>query len=170
MKIDVKSIKNAFSPGIMARAIKTFDKSTAIIVMSCWGGAILLIAFAFYTLTLTMNAKREMSEAMAREPSLPRIITGAPDAKEIQPLIERLQKRYPDISFVFGKDKTLTVSTTSVGNFRLWLTVLGYIDTSFPQYRWSIKEFCVGMKCENKIPMKAVLTAEKISFIAPEKQ
>jgi hypothetical protein len=169
MKADLHNLGRAFAPGIMARALRTFDRAMVFVVMTCWGVALLVMAGALYTLNISVVAKREALEAAAQEPSLPRIVSKAPDLMELQPLIERMKKRFPEISFSLPKgDHTLTVMASSANNFRLWLTVLSYIDTISPQYRWSLKEFCVGSKCDKSNPMKAVLTAEKIAFTAPD--
>lgn len=161
------SIGKMFSPRLMARALQTFDKATMVIVSACWGGTILLMLFALYTLNLSVTAKRNAIEAAAAEPSLPRIVTRPPEQKEIKPIVERLQKRFPDIGFTLNNDQTLQVTALDGSRFRTWLTVLSYIDTVSPQYRWSIKEFCVGAQCGATTPMKAILGAEKITFSPP---
>jgi hypothetical protein len=168
MKLDMISIGKAFSARVMTHALQAFDRAMMVVVAVCWGGAILVMVFALYTLNLSMAAKHDAIEAAASEPSVPQVVTTFPETTELQPLLERLQKRFPDITFVLGGDKTLTVTAVDGSKFRLWLTVLGYIDTVIPQYRWTMKEFCVGMQCGNAAPMKAVLTAEKITFTLPD--
>ena len=168
MKLDIPNIGKAFSPRIMARAMRAFDRATMVVVMTCWGGALLVMMFALYTLVLSVNAKRETLEAAAREPSLPRIVKSAPEMAEMKTLSERLQKRFPDIKFNLSRENVLTVSASDVNNFRQWLTVLSYVDTFSPQHHWTIKEFCVGSRCDRATPMKAILSAEKISFSAAD--
>jgi len=170
MKIDAGNIGKAFSPGIMSRAIRTFDRATTIVVLTCWGGAILIMAFALYTLNLSISAKREALEAVAKEPILPRIMNKVPDTAEIKSMVDNLQRKYPEINFVLGKDSSLLVTANSASNFRLWMTVLSYIDTISPQYRWTINEFCVGSRCDKATPMKALISPEKISFVVPEEK
>lgn len=170
MKADFHNLGKAFVPGIMARAVHTFDRAMVFVVLTCWGAALLVMAGALYTLHMSMIAKKEALEALAQEPGLPKIVTKAPTLKELEPLIDRMKKLFPEISFVMPRgDSTLTVTASSPNHFRLWLTVLSYIDTISPQYRWSLKEFCVGSRCDRTTPMRAILTAEKISFSAPEK-
>ncbi len=170
MKLDLQSIGKSFAPSLMGRAVRAFDSATMVVVSVCWGGAILVLLFTIYTINLTMTAKRESLEAAAKEPNLPKIVNKKPVKDELKPFLTRLQRLFPEISFVLGRDQTLIVMTSDAGNFRLWLTVLSYIDTMSPQYRWGMKEFCVGMACDKGIPMKAVLTAEKISFSATEEK
>jgi hypothetical protein len=171
MSVDTSSVSRAFAPHIMQRAIQAFDNATMVIVGSCWGGAIVIMLFALYTLNMSVSAKRQVIEAAATEPALPRIVTRPPELSELKPIAERLQKRFPDIGFSLNNDKSLTVTAQQGPKFRTWLTVLSYIDTISPQYRWQIKEFCVGAQCSSSIPMKAVLLAQKISFAAtPVKQ
>ncbi|MGE0109220.1 MAG: hypothetical protein AB7S81_05575 [Bdellovibrionales bacterium] len=170
MQIDSKLILNVFSPRFFSRAFQSFDKSLMVIVSSCWVGAILVMAFALYTLTFSAETKRATLAAAASEPTLPKLVTRKPDTKEIQPLVTRLEKRFPDITFRIGRDRSITVAARTADYFRTWLTVLSYIDTISPWFRWRIKEFCVGANCSYGNPMTAILTAEKISFSLPEKE
>lgn len=156
-----------FSLAVISKAVQSFDKATMVIVSACWGGAIVVMLFALYTISLSVTAKKQALEAAAMEPSLPRMVTRPPEAGEIKPIVERMQKRFPDINFLLGSDLALTVTAIEGAKFRTWLTVLSYIDTVSPQYRWQIKEFCVGGICPNSTPMKAVLTAQKITFTVP---
>jgi hypothetical protein len=164
MKLDIQSIGKAFAPGIMFRAIRAFDRATMVVVLTCWTGALFVMIFALYTLNLSVTAKHDMWEAAAAEPSLPRIVSKVPEAVEVQPFVDRLKKQFPSITFAMGHDQAVTVSTTDIDNFRLWLTVLSYIDTALPQYRWTVNEFCVGIGCDRSTPMQATLKAEKITF------
>lgn len=167
MKLGISSPGKMFAPAMLGKAIQSFDKATMLIVSACWGGAIVVMLFALYTISLSVTAKKQALEAAAMEPSLPRMVTRPPEAAEIKPIVERMQKRFSDITFTLGSDQTLTVTAVEGSKFRTWLTVLSYIDTVSPQYRWQIKEFCVGGICPSSIPMKAVLTAQKITFSVP---
>ncbi len=160
-------LSSVLSPALVTKVVQTFDKATMVIVSVSWGGAVVLMLFALYTLNLSVSAKKQVAEAAAMEPSLPRIVTRPPEAAEMKPIVERLQKRFPDIGFNLAADQTLTVTAVDGGRFRTWLTVLSYIDTISPQYRWQLKDFCVGAQCAATTPMKAVLTAQKITFSAP---
>ncbi len=157
-----------FNPALIGKVLYTFDKATMVVVSATWGAILLLILFALYTVNLSVEAKRQMLESAAMEPDLPRILTRRPEASEIRPLLERLQKRFPEIGFSLANDLTLTVTASDGAYFRTWLTVLSYIDTISPQYRWQIKEFCVGTQCRGSVPMQAFLTAQKITFSAPK--
>ena len=167
MKLDTISFGKSFAPRFLNKAIHTIDKATLAIVVVCWGGSLFLMLFALYTINLSVTAKRQAITAAASEPSLPSMATRAAEEKDMKPLVERLKKRFSDINFSLERDQTLTVSAVDAGKFRLWLTVLSYIDTISPQFRWQLKEFCVGAQCSAATPMRAVLTAERISFSAP---
>lgn len=167
MKTDSGLFKKALNPRFINRAIASFDRATVVIVSASWGGAILFMLFALYALNLSATSKQQVVTAAATEPGVPQITARPPEVKELQPIVDRLQRRFPDISFALTPDKSLAVTATDGSKFRLWLTVLSYIDTISPQYRWKIKEFCAGLRCNASIPMKAILTAERISFTAP---
>jgi len=168
MKLDLSFYARVFNPAFISKILKTFDKATMLIVSVSWGGSLFLMLFALYTVNLSVTAKREVYEAAAMEPSLPKIMTRKPENSEIKPLVDRLQKRFPDISFSLSNEQALTVSAVDGAKFRTWLTVLSYIDTISPQYRWQMKDFCVGVQCKASTPMRAILTAQKITFAAAQ--
>ena len=163
-----KLMMKALSPRLMNKAVKVFDNAMLVVVGAAWTAALLLLLFTIYTVNATVKERRALLEAEASEPIVPNIVAKSPDTGEIQPIVGRLQKRFPEISFVLGNDRSLTVASGDGAKFRLWLTVLSYIDTVSPQYRWSMREFCVGMKCGANTPMRAILTAEKITFSVPK--
>lgn len=170
MKTEGLSLTRMLAPRLIARVVQSFDKATVVIVGSCWGATLLIIIFALYALNLSVQAKKSVVEAAAQEPFLPKIVAKSPNAAEIGVIIERMKSRFPDITFALANDQSLTVSAIEGAKFRTWLTVLSYIDTISPQYRWKIKDFCVGMKCPVATPMKATLVAQKITFSVPDAQ
>ncbi len=170
MKRNTVLFSKLLSPSLVGKALKTFDGATTVIVSVSWSGAVVLMLFALYTLNLSVTAKKQAVEAAAMEPSLPRIVTRPPEASEMKPIVERLQKRFPEIGFSLAADQSLTVTAVDGARFRTWLTVLSYIDTISPQYRWQLKDFCVGVQCAATTPMKAILTAQKITFSTSGKE
>ena len=168
MGLDLKSIGRAFAPRMINKAMQTFDNASMVIVSICWGGALVVMMFAMYTVQLSVDTKKDVVEAMATQPSLPVMKKKKPKSKEIQPIVDRLQRHFPKVNFNLGRDLSLTVSATDGNMFRKWLTILSYIDTISPEYRWEIVELCVGMKCPGSVPMKAVLAAKKVTFQAPK--
>ena len=169
MMIDPKKMAKAFTPNIMTSALQSFDRTTMIVVLAAWGIVFLFLLLALYTVNLSAVAKRDVAAAAALEPDLPKQIIEPPVAEEIIALTDRLKKRFSDISFSLTASE-LTVQASDPSKFRVWLTVLGYVDTISPKYRWNIKELCVGIKCSGSVPMRAILTAEKITFADPEAQ
>ena len=163
--VQSKLLLKALSPKMIAAASAAFDRATLVIVAVCWAAALLMTVFALYTVHLSLIAKDTAAAALATEPVLPRQVTKVIEAREIQPMIDRLQHIYPDIAFSFRNN--LTVSAVDGSKFHEWLTALGYIDTISPQYHWVLQEFCVG-KCSGRELMRAVLTGEKVSFEAPQ--
>jgi hypothetical protein len=166
MKIKKFIPLKALSPVLVSKAMATFDKATMIVVGVCWGGALMMMAFALYTVSMTVSARHATDAALIAEPSLPKIVRTNMDVRTAQIMLERLQKHYPDINFALQPNQVLKVSTNDGAKFHQWLTALSYIDTIAPEWHWSIQEFCVG-KCSGNDLMRAMLTGEHISFEAP---
>ena len=167
MDLDTKTFMRTLSPKVMAKAVQAFDRAMTVVVGVCWGAAILMMGFAVYTTMMSLSSKRAADAAVVAEPILPKIVRKTIEPRNAQAMIERLQHRYPDISFAIQNNNSLTVTAVEGSKFHQWLTALSYIDTISPEYHWSIQQFCVG-KCRNGDLMRAVLSGEKISFEAPQ--
>jgi hypothetical protein len=167
MKLEIQPLIKSLSPKFVTKAVQTFDRATTIVVGACWIAAVLMMAFALYAVTFSASTRRAAETAAAAEPVLPKIVKKPMDAHDAKPLLDRLQHRYPGITFSLGRDQELLVAATDGAKFREWLTVIGYIDTISPKYRWTMKEFCVG-KCGSSTIMHAVLSGEKVSFETPK--
>lgn len=165
MSLDLPTALKAMAPKFAMKAVQTFDKATMVVVGACWGAAILMMAFALYTVSLSASTKRAAEAAAASEPALPKITRKPMEMHDAQVMVDRLQHRFAGINFSLGSDQSVSVTTNDGAKFREWLNALGYIDTVSPQYRWSLREFCAG-KCQGNMLMQAVLTGEKISFEA----
>ncbi|MFY9288724.1 MAG: hypothetical protein WAO98_09525 [Alphaproteobacteria bacterium] len=166
MAFDTKILMKLFSPKITGKAMETFDRATTIVVGACWGGAVLMMAFGVYTMTLSISAKRDSNEALAVEPSLPRIVEKNIDTRTAQAVAERLGKRFPDLNFSVQNNQGVVVTAIDGSKFRQWLSSLSYIDTIAPEYNWAIQQFCVG-KCHGGDLMRAALVGKKVSIEAP---
>jgi hypothetical protein len=166
MSVDSKFALKLLSPQMVIKAMQTFDRATTVVVSMCWGAAAFVMAAAIYTLMLSVSARHEADNALIAEPSLPKVIHQPMDIRGAQKVFDRMQRRFPDITFsVRGKD--LLVASTDGTKFHQWLTALSYVDTISPEFHWSINEFCVG-RCANMEIMHAAMTGDHISFEVPE--
>ncbi|HEU0117820.1 MAG TPA: hypothetical protein VFR09_04230 [Alphaproteobacteria bacterium] len=166
MSLDPQIIMKSLSPKLISKALASFDRAMTVVVGTCWGAALLMMAFAVYTMSLSVSARHAADDAAAAEPNLPQIVHKPIEQRGEQIMVERLQHGFPGITFTL-QAQALTVTAVEASKFREWLTALSYIDTISPEYHWTIQQFCVG-KCHNNEMMHAVLTGEKISFEAPQ--
>ncbi len=168
IRFDTKIILKVFAPRMVTKAVQAFDRATAVVIAVSWASAVVVLAFALYTLNLSVSEKRAAEQAAAIEPKLPRIIRKGLDPREAQSLQSELQRQFPGLTFSLQSGQHLVVSSGDGGQFREWLSAISYIDTVSPQYHWVLQEFCVG-KCGARELMKAELAGERISFAAPAK-
>jgi hypothetical protein len=167
--IDNKSLRRALSPTVLARITVTFDRHMMTVLAISWTVAILAILFAAYASWLSGSIKKDITEAEAMEPSLPQLSRENPPQGELKPLMERLKRQYPEINIGLANDSSLTIESALGDNYYTWLSAVSMTDTLAPQYRWSIKELCIGAggcNSSNTL-MSAKLVAEKTSFTAP---
>ncbi|MGE3623005.1 MAG: hypothetical protein AB7H77_03895 [Bdellovibrionales bacterium] len=163
MKSEYQALLKALGTKFVNRSIQTFDRATIVVVGVCWGAAILMIAFTVYTISLSASTRRAAEVATASEPVLPKIVRKPVSVKDAQPLVDRLQKRFPGAIITLNNDQTITLTASDGLKFREWLSAVSYIDVASPKYRWTIKEFCVG-RCTGGTLMRALVAGETISF------
>ena len=166
MDVKPNTLFRIFSPRIMAMALQAFDRATLIVLGVCWSAFLLMMLFTVYTLKQSNAAKHDTETALVAEPDLPKMTKQGVDAKLAQTIVERLQRLYPDITFSLA-GTAIVVSSVDAAKFHQWLTSLSYIDTIYPEFRWSITDFCVG-KCVRGPVMQATLTGERASFTLPQ--
>lgn len=167
MALDTSLLFKVLSPRIMNRAIQTFDRSTTVVVSVCWAAALLMTVFSIYTLTLAISAGKEADNAVTAEPILPKVKAKNIENRKMQAIVERMQRRYPDINISLQTNQALNISALDGAKFRDWLSALSYIDVISPQYHWKILSFCVG-KCRSGELMSAILKGEQITFETPK--
>lgn len=167
MSGDMQAIVKSMGSRFLSKAMQSFDRATMVVIGVCWGAAIFMIAFTLYAIHLSAATHRAAEAATAAEPILPKIDHKPIEAKEVKPLIDRLQHRYPGINFSTGSDNAITITCLDGAKFHEWLSVLRYVDIASPKYRWSLKEFCVG-HCTGAL-MRAVMIGETVTFSEPDK-
>ena len=166
MKILGLDLGRVFSPATMERAFKTLDQHTLLIVSVCWSAALVMVLLAVLGVHTTLKAKKELAEAMAKEPELPKVEFTAVKGDTLKPIGERLIRRYPGLKIEWRADGTLLVASESPDNFRRWTLALNYVDSISPELRWNIRTLCVG-ECEGGVVMTAMLKAENVTFTDP---
>ena len=166
MNANKKALLKSFSPRIMSMALQAFDRATLIVLGVCWTAFFIMLIFAVYTLRQTAAAKHDSETALVAEPALPQMSKQQVDGRLAQTIVDRLQHLYPDIQFSIN-GASIVVSTIDGGKFHQWLTSLSYIDTVYPEFRWTITDLCVG-KCQRGPVMQATLVGERASFSLPQ--
>jgi hypothetical protein len=164
---DKRVFLKALTPKIAAKAMQTFDRAMTVVVGSCWAAAILMMAFALYTLTLVVSAKHASDVALMAEPKVPKVVHKTIDSATAQGVVDRLQRRFPDINFSL-QNNMVKVMAQDGAKFRQWLTAVSYVDTISPGINWTIQELCVG-KCSNNQLMRVTLVGDSVSFQAAGK-
>jgi hypothetical protein len=157
----------SLSPDVFVKAIRTFDRVTLLIVSICWMTTFVVMTLALYTISLSVTARKAAEEALATEPTLPKIVRNGVEGKELQVMIDRLQHHYPEVSISF-QDKTLSITATNGDRYHQWLSAIGQIDTVNPQFHWNIKSLCVGALCGGQNIMAIELAGEKVSLEMPQ--
>lgn len=168
MKADLAFVHQALNPKLAARALRAFDKSITIVVSASWTAALLVVLLAIYATHGALTVKRDEEKLQAIEPALPQVTRNAPGKKELEPLVDKLRKRFPDFNIELDRDQRLYIRNNDPALFRQWLVLVSYVDTMSQDLRWNLQEFCVGQQCPGNSLMTAMLAAEKISFAAPE--
>lgn len=157
------------SPRLVAKAVTSLDKSTSVIISTCWLAALVTLILAVFSVHNAISAKKAASEALVAEPVLPKVTNTPINAREGQAILDRLQHQFPDIKFEMGPMESIVVKSEDGAKFHQWITALSYIDAMAPEFRWTLREFCVGA-CNGQDLMKAVVAGQKAAFSLPQTQ
>jgi hypothetical protein len=168
MKPKTSLLLKSLRPTILTQAIQTFDRLTLLIISICWAATLVIMAFALYTVNLSLHVQKDVEAVLATEPTLPRINRSPVVVRDSQVMVERLQRRYPEIVIKWEKD-VLSLMGANGGSYRQWLNAIGQVDTLNPQFHWKIQRLCVGSFCGNPNIMNLELTGEKVTLEMPQK-
>ena len=69
--LSFRFVLRVLSPQVVARAIETFDRMTAMVLGAVWAAAALMIGFALYASNLASTARHAAEMAQVTEPALP---------------------------------------------------------------------------------------------------
>jgi len=165
MRLDTQSFFKTLSPRIATKALAALDKSTAVVVGICWLAALILLFLAVSEVHNAAAIKKEAAEAVAVEPVLPVATTTGLAGREGPLILERLQRQFPDIKFDLDGN-VIIVKSDDGSKFHLWITAISYIDTMAPQFRWNLRDLCVG-HCGSSL-MAASITGQRVVFSLPQ--
>ncbi|MDD3370820.1 MAG: hypothetical protein PHE27_03220 [Alphaproteobacteria bacterium] len=168
MHFDAKIPFRVFSPSRIARAVSAFDKSTTMIVGTCWLAALVMMILAIVSVHAAVDYKKEAATASSVNPVLPTIKKVSIPPHELQKVVERLQKQFPDIKIDLRAPSGINVRTNDGNQFHQWITALNYVDTMAPEYRWTLKDFCTG-SCSNGFLMSAGVYGQKTIIAMPNR-
>jgi hypothetical protein len=162
-----KTFIKFFSPRLVAKAVATLDKSTAVVISACWSAALVVLILAVFSVHTAVSAKKEAAEALVAEPVLPQITTTVINDREEQLIIDRLSHQFPDVKFEPGSGGSIVVKSDDGSKFHQWITALSYIDAMAPEFRWTLRTFCVG-SCNGQDLMKATVAGQRGTFSLPQ--
>lgn len=167
MTPNYSALLKALAPSMLARAVRAFDRATLLIISICWAATFAVMICALYTINLSVSAKRAAEEALATEPALPLIDHRGVGGKDLQTMIDRLQRRYPEVS-INWQNGVLSLTGANGGRYHQWLMAIGQVDTLYPQFHWKIHSLCVGTGCNGQNLMTMELVGERVSFEMPQ--
>lgn len=166
MKLNTTLLAKVFSPAMMFKIIRGFDRATLLIVSLCWAATIVVMMLALFTANRSAQARKDAEAATALEPSLPKIKRAPVGGKDLGIMIDRLQRRYPEVTIVWNNN-ALGIAGASGAVYHQWLMAIGQVDTLYPQFRWKIQGFCVGKSCGQNL-MNVELVGESVAFEMPQ--
>lgn len=162
-----KFLLKFLSPRLIAKAVTALDKSTSVIISTCWLAAFVILILAVFSVHSAVSAKREADAAQVAEPILPKVSNNPITPHDGQQILDRLQHQFPDIKFEMSSGEAIVVKSEDGAKFHQWITALSYIDAMAPEFRWTLRDFCVGA-CAGQDIMKATVVAQKATFSLPQ--
>lgn len=170
MGLDLRfnEIGRYLSSTIFEKAVQTIDKSALVIVGVSWLVAFAALGMAFLSVREAAALKVKVETAKALEPALPKISRALLNKDQYQPMIDRLKKQFPTISFDITAKPSLRIYTNKSEEFMNWINAVSYTDSMVSAVRWTLTSMCVGAECPGEFVMSAELVAEMITITNPE--
>lgn len=172
MFLDAKLLVRAFAPNRIAPILNSLDRSTGVIIGSCWLAAFAMLLLAFFSVRGAVSAQKEALAALASEPILPSIQNVPLAARELQSMAEQLQRQFPNIKIAVKTGQNgrqgVEIKSEDGSRFHEWITSISYVDTMAPRFHWTLQEFCVGT-CTQGL-MSALVTGQKSVLSVAQKQ
>ncbi|MCL2505174.1 MAG: hypothetical protein FWE93_02840 [Alphaproteobacteria bacterium] len=166
MSIDITLLKKAFSPKTVLRAVATFDKSMLVIIASCWLCAIVAMGLATFAINGVVEWKSRTDKAILSEPIIPVMKSTPVGTRELADIEDRLRRQFPSISIsrTTQGGGMLVIKADKGELYQQWITAISYVDSIAGQYKWELKEFCVGACTGGKGLMYAALSGYKVTI------
>lgn len=157
-----------FSGKVMEDALASLDKASLLIIGVVWLVALLACGAAYLAVKDAAALKVKTETARALEPILPKVNRLPLSKDQYEPLVTRLKKQFPVITFEVSPKPSLLIKTNDSDNFLTWLNAIGYTDSMIPSIRWTMVSFCAGPECPGDFVMQADVAAEAINIAKPE--
>jgi hypothetical protein len=151
----------------MSKALRTFDRLTLAILLISWTTTLVVMGLALYTSKQAAAAHTASETALVAEPVLPQVVPSGVGGKELQTMLDRMQRHFPDLGIVW-QNNVLQVNGKDASRFHLWMIAIGQIDTLYPQFHWSVQGMCVGKLCPGDNLMSIGLVGQKFAFEMPQ--
>ena len=155
-----------FSPRLMSKALASLDRSAAVVVGVCWSAALIMVIIAVLATRSAVSAKRDAEAALAIEPTLPMASQSSLRQIDVKAVVDRVQHQFPDVTIEADNSQAIIIKTGEGSRFHQWILALNYLDAIDSQYRWTLRDFCVG-RCGGDL-MRAVVVGQKTSFSVPQ--
>ncbi len=146
-----------FSPRIMARALTSFDRASAFLVVVGWVVAFMMLILA------DIAVHRIASVSVDKESPGVKVVASAMSPDEIKPVYDRLEKRFPDLKMRLDDGQKIEIASDSGAGFQQWIAAIQAVETEAPQFSWSFDSFCVG-QCGDRGLMSAAIVGQKKEF------
>lgn len=166
--LKVKETPSYFSTAVMEKALTTFDKAAVIIIGVSWLVALVVMGLTYVAVRDAADLKAKAETARGLEPVLPKIVRLPLLRGQYDPILARLKKQFPTLTFDITSTPGLKISSSNPEEYMNWLNAISYMDSMISTVRWTLSTFCVGMECPGEAVMQTELTAEAINITQPQ--
>ena len=141
-------------------------KNALIIAAAMWFLAACALFLLFHNTLTLKDIQKQMSLAEGTQITVPQIAYGAVDLNLLKPIVEKLKKIYPSLTFDIQSDSTVTIKGTTTRDFPAWRAAIGDLAYGAPGWKLSVKKFCTGNGCL-QAPLLAVISVQNVDIRMP---
>lgn len=142
-------------------------KNALIIAAVMWFIAACSLFLLFHDAKSLKDIQKHLSLAEANRITVPQMTYTPADPVALKPLVEKLRKIYPSLTFELQNGGMIGVKALTTRDFSAWRSAISDLAYGSPGWRVSVKKLCTGRGCVNE-PLQASLVVQDVTIQIPE--
>jgi hypothetical protein len=155
------------NPKRALRALRGLERSSLIILGISWVCAAGLMILAFSAYGRIAEIGRTVEYGVVGMPKIPQLVFLPVPREDVQSAVSRYEGIGRGIRIESQADGTVIVSTAAAHNFQDWLLIMGFLEMTNPEWRWTVKKMCAAAACQGNSLQAHLQPFRKVISVKP---